>query len=135
MNLLYSEYRERLSRQAALWRADEGADVTSDPQWTAPLGLLVVSLRLDANFRAGNMTPSVQIGQSGSLPSDARTAMILLADAQATLQRALSCLVALRSPTVWVADCPCDSCGATGVSRSSPCGRCNGIGLRQELTP
>jgi len=132
--ILVSEYRSLLAEQAAQWGADNGADLSrGDPQWTAPLGHLSVSIVLeDARGGDWSMVPRARIGASGSMPRDAHEAIVVLLDAQATLQRSLSCVAALGTILVYSGECPCNSCSATGKEMGYPCKRCGGTGKRQE---
>lgn len=135
-HLLNSEYRSLLRDCATKWGVDESslADVL---RWTAPLGHLSCSITLmmrgDYSKKRG-LIPSVQVGMSGSLPQNASEALVVLADAQATLQKALSCLISLGKIEVFPSDCPCDRCRSTGKLYNSPdpCPDCNGTGYRQE---
>ena len=129
-NILLSEYRSLLSRQAALWGAEHGADLSKgDPKWRAPLGNLSVSISLESRG-VTHMMPEAQIGMSGSLPRDAHRAMVVLMDAQTTLQKALSCLASLESVRVYLDECPCDYCNGRGKDRGATCKHCDGAGVR-----
>lgn len=130
-NILLSEYRSLLSTQAARWGAEHDADFKGDPKWRAPLGHLSVSISLESRG-VTYMEPEAQIGMSGGLPRDAHQAMVVLLDAQATLQKALSCLARLESVHVYLDECPCDYCGGRGNDRGATCSRCTGTGMRAE---
>ena len=137
-NLLLSEYEIEAAKVAAQFGADLPLSGRSDPHWTAPLGMLSVSIHPQnvAGQRGGerHLIPEARIGSSRGLPSDTATALVVLADAQATIVRAMSALILLGPVRVWVDDAPCDYCGGKGNDRGTPCARCEGKGTRAEVT-
>ena len=131
-NILLSEYYALVSKHAAIWGAEDGADVSSyGPRWPALLGGLSVNIELRLVGR-GCMKPVIRVGSSSTLPGDAHQALVFLIDQQNTLQRALSCFFAVDGVVVYPQDCPCDYCGSTGKVRGSVCSTCDGTGMRQE---
>lgn len=133
-NILLSEYLAELSRHAARFCADGGAALDDHAaHWTAPLGGARASLRLGNGKDLLAMQPYVQATSSAA--GAGHDVAVILSDASATVQRALSALVAMGEVQVWIADCPCGWCSGNGHSRGSPCGRCHGTGKRQEPTP
>ena len=133
-NILLSEYLGELSRHAARFGSDSGVNLDDHAaHWTAPLGGARASLRLGTGRDLRSMQPYVQATSSAA--GAGHDVAVILSDASATVQRALSALVAMGEVQVWFADCPCGSCSGNGHSRGSPCGVCNGTGKRQEPTP
>ena len=133
-HILVSEYRILLAEQAAIWGADDGADLSrGDPYWSAPLDHLSVSISLENSKRGDwSLVPETHVGKSGGLPRAAHAALVVLLDGADTLRKALSCHAALGHILVYTADCPCDSCSGRGTTQGSPCSRCSGTGRRQE---
>lgn len=133
-DILLSEYMAELSRHAARFGADGGAVIEGRAaHWTAPLGGARASLRLGGGRDLHAMQPYVQATSSAT--GSGHDVAVILADASATVQRALSALVAMGEVQVWSSDCPCGCCSGSGGSRGSPCGTCAGTGKRQEPTP
>jgi hypothetical protein len=128
-NLLLPEYDTLLADKAALWGADDGATIFNhEAHWTAPLGGLSVSIRLDIEER--HMVPVVRVASTSGLPSDPLAALAILDDGRATLIRAASAHTAIGHVRVWTSKAPCDWCGAKGGDRGSTCQRCAGKGVR-----
>lgn len=135
-NILLSEYRARLAAAGALWCCDP-RDAGASPdnrEWTAPLGSLRASIRLEGGPR-GLLCMVPRCIATGTAAGTGFEVAVVLADALATMQRANSALVSLGDVRVWLADCPCGHCGATGKTMGSSCRVCNGAGKRQEPTP
>lgn len=135
-NILLSEYRARLASAGALWCCDP-RDAGASPdsrEWTAPLGSLRASIRLEGGPR-GLLYMQPRCVAAGTVAGTGFEVAVVLADAMATMQRANSALVSLGDVRVWLADCPCGHCSATGKTQGSACKVCNGTGKRQEPTP
>lgn len=133
-DLLFSEYRRELANAGARFCCDTMLAGHPDSRsWTNPLGGMYATISLTSsgtreNFLVPRVQTSISIGGEGLVSA------VILADAQATLQRALSCLAMLRDVRVWLSDCPCSRCSARGTVSGSPCPTCNGTGKRQEAS-
>ena len=131
-NILRSEYLALLGPAAARFGATEGAIVTADPQWRTPLGDLTVSLTLrPQETEPLALSPSVRIGHARAICDEPGEALVRLQGQMDTLHQAMSCFYSLGPLSVWVRDCPCWRCGASGKVRGEACPDCRGTGLRQ----
>ena len=131
-NLLLSEYYELIGPTAALFGAQQGADVTDEPRWEALLRSLSASISLRPSGVSRALAPKVVIGHALPIVCDPTEALVRLAEQRATILRALGCLYSLGAILVWGYDCPCDRCSASGKTRGGVCDKCAGTGLRQE---
>jgi hypothetical protein len=134
-DVLLSEYRAKLESAGALFCCDPQPTPNPDGrQWTAPLGGMRASISLRGVESQDTlwlcMEPQVQA--TGTVACDGPMAAVVLADAQATLQRALSCLAVLYGLRVWIKDCPCSRCSSRGTVSGRTCETCAGTGKRQE---
>lgn len=128
--ILYGELPPRLRKAAEMFGATEIG--THDARWVAPLGGCEVTLEPQSTGGQA-MRMEARIGSSSSLPSLAADALVMVTDHAATLQRALSAAYMLRDLTIYIADAPCSSCGATGKSMGRACVRCGGTGKRNTV--
>jgi len=141
-DLTMDQYRARLSEQAALWRADDGADVgrrTPKARWSARLSAACVVLDLDQDPTDPlhvRLLPRVRLHSAAIGQRDPGPALAELRDIERILIAATSCLVALGEPRVWLVDCPCAPCGGRGRMRSGQsCACCDGSGIVGPRSP
>ncbi len=131
-NVTIAEYEAALSKAAALHGADGGANLDrGDAIWSAPNGSVTVSISLRGSIRGG-VAPRLLIGSSRTLPTDALLAVVVLEEMRATVQKAAGAFMSIHDLAVWYADCPCDSCSGTGMTRGGSCSRCEGSGVRND---
>lgn len=97
MTVTRDKWIKALDRVAPTYCSDDGAAGKDHATWTAPLGGLTVTIRLepeDTMCRA--LVPRVSVGQIGIQPSDALDTLAQLQDAQRTLEKAIQAWAHVR---------------------------------------
>lgn len=90
------------------------------------------SVAIEPTGKRDVLEVSVQMGSSSCCSGHISAARVYVHDLTAVVDAAIFAEGATSEVQVWARNCPCSYCGGRGWTHSkySPCGRCEGSGLR-----